>query len=71
MKVAISSRQLDILRKTVYGLTIAQIARELMIHEKDVDSALKKVMKSTGSKEPVQAMQNLAKNGFSLIEEGV
>jgi DNA-binding CsgD family transcriptional regulator len=68
MKVSISARQLEILRKAVYGLSPYEIANQLMIQERDVEKALKDVFKSTHSKEPLQAMQNLAKNGFQISE---
>jgi DNA-binding CsgD family transcriptional regulator len=68
MKVSISARQLEILRKAVYGLSAYEIANQLMIQERDVEKALKDVFKSTQSKEPLQAMQNLAKNGFQISE---
>jgi DNA-binding CsgD family transcriptional regulator len=66
MKVLISARQLEILRKAVYGLSANEIASQLMIQERDVEKALKEVFKTTQSKEPLQAMQNLAKNGFHI-----
>ena len=68
MKVSISSRELEILRKAVYGLTCDQIANELMISSQDVEKSLKTVFKNTKSKEPLQALQILAKNGFQISE---
>jgi DNA-binding CsgD family transcriptional regulator len=68
MKLTISSRELQILRKAVYGLTPQEIAVELQISPREVDQSLKYVMKNTQSKEPMQAMQNLAKNGFRLLD---
>jgi DNA-binding CsgD family transcriptional regulator len=68
MKVTISARQLEILRKAVDGRTSEEIASELMIGQSDVAYALKKILKSTQSKEPLQAMQNLAKYGFQISE---
>jgi DNA-binding CsgD family transcriptional regulator len=68
MKLLISARELEILRKAVYGLTSQQIAAELNMTPKEVDQSLKGVMKNTQSKEPFQAMQSLAKNGFQLRE---
>jgi DNA-binding NarL/FixJ family response regulator len=66
MKVSISSRDLEILRKAVYGLSHDQIANELRINAEEVQTALKHVLKNTQSKEPLQAMQILAKNGFVI-----
>jgi DNA-binding NarL/FixJ family response regulator len=68
MKISISARELEILRKSVYGLNSDQIANELKISTQEVDRSLKYVMKSTQCKEPLHAMQILAKNGFSLVE---
>jgi DNA-binding NarL/FixJ family response regulator len=68
MKVSISARELEILRKSVYGLSSDQIANELRISAGEVDRSLKVVMKTTQCKEPLQAMQSLAKNGFSITE---
>jgi DNA-binding CsgD family transcriptional regulator len=68
MKVTISATQLEILRQAVNGRTSEEIAQELMIGQSDVTHALKKILKSTQSKEPLQAMQNLAKHGFQISE---
>jgi DNA-binding NarL/FixJ family response regulator len=66
MKIVISTRDLEILRKSVYGLTAEQIANELRIPDKEVQVALRSILKNTQSKEPLQAMQTLAKNGFQI-----
>jgi|GEM_PF-4547948 len=68
MKLQISVRELEILRKSVYGLTVQQIAADLNISVQEVDRSLKGVMKITQSKEPFQAMQSLAKNGFQVVD---
>jgi DNA-binding CsgD family transcriptional regulator len=68
MKVSISSRELEILRKSVYGLRPDQIASELMISSREVEKSLKGVLRNTQSKEPLQAMQILAKKGFLITE---
>jgi DNA-binding NarL/FixJ family response regulator len=68
MKVSISARELEILRKSVYGLSSDQIANELRISSKEVSDSLKVIMKTTQCKEPLQAMQTLAKNGFSIVD---
>jgi DNA-binding NarL/FixJ family response regulator len=68
MKVSITARDLEILRKAVYGLNHDQIANDLLITNQEVEKSLKVVLKNTQSKEPFQAMQILAKNGFSLSD---
>jgi DNA-binding NarL/FixJ family response regulator len=68
MKVLISARELEILRKSVYGLSVKQIADELKMSPLEVDKSLKNVLKNTQSKEPLQALQNLAKFGFEISE---
>jgi DNA-binding NarL/FixJ family response regulator len=68
MKISITNRNLLILRKAVYGLNSDQIANELMITPKEVEVGLKNVLKTTQSKEPLKAIQILAKNGFEIIE---
>jgi len=67
MKVSISSREFEVLRKSVYGLTNEQIADELMMTSRDVEKTLKGVLKNTRCKEPLQAMQTLAQKGFQII----
>lgn len=66
MKILISAKELEVLRKTVSGLSSMEIANQLKISAKDVESSLKGVMKNTQSKEPIQALHSLAKHGFQL-----
>ena len=68
MKIVITARELEILRKAVYGLSSKEIAREMKLSPNEVDSCLKELLKNTQSREPMQAMQNLAKNGFQLSD---
>jgi DNA-binding NarL/FixJ family response regulator len=68
MQVAISSQQLEILRKAASGISPRQIANELKVGEEEVQRSLSVIMKSTRSKEPVHALQALAKQGFSLLD---
>jgi DNA-binding NarL/FixJ family response regulator len=68
MKLFISARELEILRKAVYGLSPHEIAGELHLTKIEVQESLKRIMKSTQSREPLQALQNLAKNGFHLAD---
>jgi DNA-binding NarL/FixJ family response regulator len=69
MKVIITARDLEILRKAVYGLDSDQIANDLMISSKEVEISLKVVLKSTQCKDPLNAMQALAKNGFIVSDQ--
>jgi DNA-binding NarL/FixJ family response regulator len=66
MKLLISARDLEILRKAVYGLSAKEIAADLNIPFQDVDRSLKTVLKDTQCKQPMQAMQVLASKGFEL-----
>ena len=68
MQIAISSQQLEILRKSAFGLSMKEIAGELNVSQDEVERALKIIMKSTQSKEPAHALQTLARNGFSLMD---
>jgi DNA-binding NarL/FixJ family response regulator len=68
MKVSIRARDLEILRKAVYGLDPSQIANDLMLSSGEVENALRQVLKNTKCKEPLQAMQTLAKNGFIIAD---
>jgi DNA-binding NarL/FixJ family response regulator len=68
MQVALSSQQLEILRKSASGISPRQIANELNVSEEEVERSLSVIMKSTHSKEPVHALQALAKQGFSMLD---
>lgn len=69
MMLLISARELEILRKAIDGLSPKQIAEDLNINSLEVHKSLKSIMKNTQSKEPVQAMQVLARNGFQLSDQ--
>jgi DNA-binding CsgD family transcriptional regulator len=68
MKLFISAQELEILRKAVYGLSADEIARQLKMNTDQVQKSLKTVMKNTRAKEPIEALQSLAKNGFQLAD---
>ena len=69
MKVSISSRELEILRKSADGLTIQQIANELKVSQQLISKSQKEILSRTGSANLLNAMQALAKNGFVLRED--
>ena len=69
MKVSISSRELEILRKSADGLTVQQIANDLNISEQDISKTQKKALQKIGTGNPLSALQVLAKKGFVLAQE--
>jgi DNA-binding NarL/FixJ family response regulator len=69
MKVSISSRELEILRKSADGLTVQQIANDLNVPEQDISKTQKKVLQKIGTGNVLNALQVLAKRGFVLAQE--
>lgn len=69
MKVSISSRELEILRKSADGLTVQQIANELKVSQQLISKSQKEILSRTGSASLLNALQALAKNGFVLRED--
>jgi DNA-binding NarL/FixJ family response regulator len=69
MKVSISSRELEILRKSADGLTVQQIANDLNVPEQDISKAQKKILQKIGTGNVLNALQVLAKKGFVLAHE--
>jgi DNA-binding NarL/FixJ family response regulator len=68
MQIAISSQQLEILRKSALGSSMKEIADELHLSQAEVERTVNLIMKSTHSKEPAHALQVLAKQGFSIMD---
>ena len=69
MKVSISSRELEILRKSADGLSVQQIADEMKVSQQQITKSQKEIMVKTGSGNVLNALQNLAKKGFVLTED--
>lgn len=64
-----SSRELEILRKSAEGLTPEEIASELNLNQKEINKLHKGILQRTGSTNEIMALQVIAKNGFVLTEE--
>lgn len=69
MKVSISSRELEILRKSADGLSVQQIAIDLNVSQQMISKSQKEILHKTGGDDPVQALQLIAKKGFVLKEK--
>lgn len=68
MKVSISIRELEILRKSAEGLSLDQIAKDLNESKKQISQAQTVIMLKTGSRDLYSALHVLAKNGFVFAE---
>jgi DNA-binding NarL/FixJ family response regulator len=68
MKVSISSRELEILRKSADGLTAHQIAHELNVSHQMITKIQKEILQRTGAVNLLKALQALARKGFVLTE---
>ena len=68
MKVSISSRELEILRKSADGLTVQQIANDLNVSQQIISKSQKEILVKTGAANVLNALQELAKKGFELTE---
>ncbi len=71
MKVPISSKELEILRKSAEGLTVQQIANDLNVSQQIISKSQKELLSRTGSGNIISALQSLAKSGFVLTEERI
>lgn len=68
MKVSISSRELEILRKSADGFSVKQIADELNVSHQMISKSQKEILQRTGAGSLVNALQALAKEGFIIKE---
>ena len=68
MKVLISSRELEILRKSVDGLTAQQIANDLKVSEQTISTSQNAILLRTGERNIANALLALAKRGFILTD---
>jgi DNA-binding NarL/FixJ family response regulator len=71
MKVPISSKELEILRKSAEGLTVQQIANDLNVSQQIISKSQKDLLTRTGAGNIISALQSLAKRGFILTEDRV
>jgi DNA-binding NarL/FixJ family response regulator len=69
MKVPISSRELEILRKSAEGLTVKEIASELNAKQQEISKSQKEILIRTGEGNLINALQALARRGFVLTED--
>jgi DNA-binding NarL/FixJ family response regulator len=69
MKVTISSKELEILRKSAEGQTVKQIAEELNVSQQLISRSQKEILLRTGAGNLINALQTLARRGFVLTEE--
>lgn len=68
MKVSMSIRELEILRKSAEGLPPEQIANDLSESLQQIRESQKRIMAKTGTRTLFSALQVLAKNGFVFTE---
>ncbi|HEY0653559.1 MAG TPA: LuxR C-terminal-related transcriptional regulator [Chryseosolibacter sp.] len=69
MKIAISSKELEILRKSAEGVSLQQIADELHLPQQIISKSQKEILSRAGVTSSVNALQALAKRGFTITEE--
>lgn len=69
MKVSLSTRELEILRKAADGFTTKQIANELNVSEKIISSTQKELLNKIGEANVLRALQAIAKRGFELKDK--
>lgn len=69
MKIAISSKELEILRKSAEGIPVQQIADELHLSQQIIAKSQKEILSRAGVSSCVNALQALAKRGFTITEE--
>jgi DNA-binding NarL/FixJ family response regulator len=68
MKVSISSRELEILRKSADGFTVQQIAHDLNVSQQMISKTQREILQRTGAVNLLKALQALARKGFVLTE---
>jgi DNA-binding NarL/FixJ family response regulator len=69
MKVPISPKELEILRKSAEGQTVQQIANDLNVSQQMISRSQKEILLRTGAASPINALQAVAKRGFVITEE--
>lgn len=71
MKIAISSKELEILRKSAEGFSVQQIASDLHVSQQIISKSQKELLSRTGGNSSIGALQALARKGFVLTEERI
>lgn len=71
MKIAISSKELEILRKSAEGFSVQQIASDLHVSQQLISKSQKELLSRTGVNSSINALQALARKGFVLTEERI
>jgi DNA-binding NarL/FixJ family response regulator len=71
MKIAISSKELEILRKSAEGFSVQQIASDLHVSQQLISKSQKELLSRTGVNSSISALQALARKGFVLTEERI
>jgi DNA-binding NarL/FixJ family response regulator len=69
MALNIHPAELAVLRKLAEGLTSREIAEELNLPADMISKHQKSVYRKTGKSDPLQALQALAKQGFTIVSE--
>ncbi len=71
MKIAISSKELEILRKSAEGFSVQEIAEDMHVSQQVIAKSQKEVLTRAGVSSSINALQALARRGFVLTEERV
>lgn len=71
MKIAISSKELEILRKSAEGYTAEEIANELHVTQQMISRLQKDLLNRAGANSSINALQAIARRGFILTEERI
>ncbi|MBX2963038.1 MAG: hypothetical protein KF687_11040 [Cyclobacteriaceae bacterium] len=68
MKLKVTSLELKILRHTSEGYKPEDLAHDLNISKKEVEGALKSLHKKLGTKSSLEALQQLARSEFTVVD---
>jgi DNA-binding NarL/FixJ family response regulator len=71
MKIAISSKELEILRKSAEGFSVEEIAEDLHVSQQVIAKSQKEVLSRAGVNSSINALQAIARRGFVLTEERI
>jgi len=68
MKLILTTLELKILKHAAEGRSVNELTEELGLSKKDVDSGLKNVYLKLHTKNPLEALQQLVKTEFVVID---
>lgn len=68
MKIQVSTLELTILKHTSEGYEAEDLARDLSMSKKEVESSLKGIYKKLQTKTPLESLQRLAKSEFTVVD---